>query len=233
MESFQTNPIGTMNGQRPLPSVMPLQTRILTPLEIAREGQILFWSGDAGCDVFQVVKGVVRFSSVTRDGRRMISGFALAGEFFSLSDAGRYVNSAEAASECLYRRLPRHTLDPARRSIERDFDILGHIEHEPWSMQAEIMQLLHRSADESVAYFLYSVGRRSNRTFRNGSEIRLEMSRVDIADHLGLTVETVCRSIKRLAREEVIAARDPHHFIAVDCAKLRGKAGEGTGVEFP
>jgi CRP/FNR family transcriptional regulator len=193
--------------------------------ETLRRGQTLFLSGDVGTDVFRVQSGVIRFTAVMIDGRRMIAGFRVDSEIFSVSARGRYLYSAEAASDCQLHRMPA-----------AQFDALTHLhggttagperaKDEAWLMQAEAMAMLHRDSEESLGYFIYEIGRRLVGRLRSGTRFRLEMARGDIADYLGLTVETVCRGMKRLRNDGILILNGPHEIVVRDVAALRQRAG--------
>ena len=198
----------------------------IVPLQLIRAGKILFCDGDVGDHVYQVVSGTIRFFTVLLDGRRLVAGFAVAGEFFSLSHGGRHVFSSEAVSDCSYRVFSRSNV---LGSIGEEFglhsQIANRLQNEPWVMQSETLRLLHKSADEAIAYFIYNIGRRLNPNLCDGALVRIDMSRADIADFLGLTVETVCRGIKRLVKEGMVGGKGPHEFVIRDMRALRMLAG--------
>jgi CRP/FNR family transcriptional regulator, anaerobic regulatory protein len=193
------------------------------PSQLVRPGQMLFCEGDVGAEVFHIISGTVRFSSVSAEGRRLIAGFAVAGEIFSLSHNNRYAFTAEAVSDCSFRRLPRAAASrfPAGPLGQK---IADHLLDEPWRLQLELLKLLHKSADEAIAYFVNNIGSRLNRNLTNGSTVKLDMSRSDIADYLGLTVETVCRGITRLIKEGMLSAKAPHDLVIRDIHALRVRA---------
>jgi CRP/FNR family transcriptional regulator len=198
----------------------------VVPLQLIKSGNVLFCDGDAGSDVFQVVSGTMRFFTVLFDGRRLVAGFAVAGEYFSLSYGGYHVFSAEAVSDCSYRRLARsYVLDSQNTDLPLREKIAAKLHNEPWMLQSETLRLLHKTADEAIAYFIYNLGRRLNPSLGDGSPVKLDMSRADIADFLGLTVETVCRGIKRLMKEGIVEATGPHDFFVKDLRALRLRAG--------
>jgi CRP-like cAMP-binding protein len=183
------------------------------PLSQIRAGQALFFEGDQGSDVFLLVKGTICFHRFISADCRVVLGFSLAGEVFSLSLNERHLCSAEAVSDCLYRRLSRTELD-AMRGDGRSFleEVTNHLRNEPWRLQFDTLNRLHLTADESVARFICDIGSRSNPRFTNGSRVHLDMSRADIASYLGLTVETVVRALKRLTASGAMIAFAPHDF---------------------
>lgn len=193
--------------------------------ELLRRGQTLFLSGDAGDDVFRVESGVIRFTAVLLDGRRMIAGFRVDGETFSVSAGGSYLYCAEAASDCRLQRMPAAQFDALRNLHHGITTGEERGESEAWLMQAEAMALLHRDSEESLGYFVHEMGRRLVGRLRSGARFRLEMARGDIADYLGLTAETVCRGLKRLRDEGILALNGPHEIVVSDLAALRRRAG--------
>jgi CRP/FNR family transcriptional regulator len=189
---------------------------------------MLFFEGDSGADVFQIISGTVRFSSIDRNGRRVVAGFAVAGDVFSLSNCNRYLFSAEAVSECSFRRFSRSAVEQYSGNVALA-SIVDYVTREPWTLQFELLQLLHKNADEAIAYFVNNIGCRQQGQLSNGSVVRLDMQRCDIADYLGLTVETVCRGISRLAKEGILQASGPRDLIVHDVSALRIRAGVEDG----
>jgi CRP/FNR family transcriptional regulator len=213
----------------PVPPAQPAEALALAfsrrHRETLRRGQTLFLSGDRGEDVFRVQSGVIRFTAVLIDGRRMIAGFRLDGETFSVSARGRYLYSAEAASDCRLHRMPAAQFDALKLLEGETAGALERGQGEAWLMQAEAMALLHRDSEESLGYFVHEIGRRLVGRLRSGTRFRLEMARGDIADYLGLTVETVCRGMKRLRDDGILFLNGPHEIVVRDAAALRRRAG--------
>lgn len=196
------------------------------PLLQLRVGNSLFFEDDEGDNVFHLVKGTVAFYRFMSDEHRVICGFALAGEVFNMSHRGRYLCSAEALSDCLYRRRSWQDVEANQVQDEMQEKYLACLHSEPWTLQFQTLRRLHMSADESVANFIVEIGRRTNPALTNGSRVHLEMSRADIASYLGLTVETVVRSLKRLTSQGLLIAYTPHEFGICDIvgiySRLRG-----------
>lgn len=202
------------------------QANVIGPVEQLRQGQTLVWAGDHGADAFLVVSGALRHCLVLVDGRRMISGFAVAGEIFSLSDGERYMRTVEASSNCRVRRIPQAALASLVAADAAGNDARpGRLVDEPWTLQAEVMHHLHRSAEARVAYLVLDMAQRQNALLADGSKLRFDMSRLDIADYLGLSVETVCRLLKKLVREGILSSKGPHDMVACDLRALRQRAG--------
>jgi CRP/FNR family transcriptional regulator len=188
-------------------------------------GRSLFVEGDPGNDIHCLESGLLAFSRLQPDGQRMIAAFAVANDIFSLSDRGTRLFTVEALHDCRLRRV--HRVELAHLTAHQCDAVQAVIDREPWTIQTETLMHLHKDADESISYFLVRLAGRMLGTMRSGSPLRLDMSRVDIADHLGLTVETVCRGLKRLRSDGVIDAAGPHNVILLDPVQLKRRAGLG------
>jgi CRP/FNR family nitrogen fixation transcriptional regulator len=151
--------------------------------------------------LYQVVTGAVRTYKVLQDGRRQIGAFSLPGDIFGLEAGDQHAFSAEAVSDC--------TLRVARRSsiialAARDSDLANDL----WQRTAEafrraqdhMLLLGRKNAEERVATFLLTMAARTH----GGQMIELPMSRQDIADYLGLTIETVSRTLTLLEKNAAI-----------------------------
>jgi CRP/FNR family transcriptional regulator len=95
--------------------------------------------------------------------------------------------------------------------------------------QDQMLLLLHRSAEARVASFLLTVARKMTGTVGKGTEIHLSMSRTDIGDYLGLTIETICRCVSKLKSEGLITLQGPHRIILNKPRALQDLAGDDDG----
>jgi CRP/FNR family nitrogen fixation transcriptional regulator len=151
--------------------------------------------------LYQVVSGAVRTYKVLEDGRRQICAFHLPGDIFGFEAGDTHMASAEAIGE-------NHVLVVKRSAIITRADHEKDLARQLWEATAqelwrfqEHMLLLIKSAEERVAGFLVEMARRAART----ASIELPMSRQDIADYLGLTIETVSRTFTQLEQAGLIA----------------------------
>ncbi len=166
-------------------------------MSFARNEEI-YGDGEAADYLYKVVSGAVRQYKVLDDGRRQIGAFYLPGDVFGFEVGDEHLSSAEAIGNTVVLVF--------KRSIalsSRDIDVARHL----WAMTAQELQraqthamLLIRTAQERVASFLLEMGRRLP-----GDQLELPMSRQDIADYLGLTIETVSRTLTQLESEGSIA----------------------------
>ena len=162
-------------------------------LPFGRNAEI-FGESEPADYVYKVLSGAVRTYRVLNDGRRQISDFYLPGDIFGLELGDEHSCSAEAIASSTV-LLVRQTALVAL--AERDGNIAGRL----WSLTARQLQraqnhalLLIQSAQERVASFLLEMAER----FSSGSSVELPMTRQDIADYLGLTIETVSRMLTQL-----------------------------------
>jgi CRP-like cAMP-binding protein len=171
------------------------------PVPFERNSEI-FGEAEPADYFYQVVGGAVRTYKVLEDGRRQIGAFYLPGDVFGLEAGEAHGFSAEA--------VMRSTVRVARRSI-----VLAMAARNPdlgaalWqaaaggmrAAQEHMLVLGRKSAEERVASFLLDIGQRGGCR----EIIELPMSRQDMADYLGLTIETVSRTLTHLQASGVIS----------------------------
>jgi CRP/FNR family transcriptional regulator, anaerobic regulatory protein len=166
---------------------------------------MLFDQGALAGSVFNVTEGMVRLYKSMPDGRRQIVGFALPGDFLGLALMDRYGVAAEAVTQVRVCRFARPAflayVDGKPHLLRRLHEFAG---HELSLAQDQMLLLGRKTAEEKVAAFLLNLQTRYGRIGAPSVTIPLPMSRQDIADYLGLTIETVSRTLTKLAREKVI-----------------------------
>ena len=150
--------------------------------------------------VYKVVSGTVRTYRVLSDGRRQISGFHVAGDVFGFELGAEHSDSAEAIADCNIMFVRRSTLLAALQRNHEIARVLLTMTGQELQRARDHSLLLIKSAHERVASFLLEMAHRLS----NKSEIELPMSRQDIADYLGLTIETVSRTLTQLQGEAAI-----------------------------
>ena len=166
--------------------------------------------------LYKVVSGAVRTYKVLSDGRRQIGGFYLPGDIFGLECGDEHSFSAEAITDCKVLVIKRSCLVSL---AARD----GEVARQLWSMTAGELQraqdhimLLIKTAQERVAGFLLEMASRGATV----AEIELPMSRQDIADYLGLTIETVSRTLTQLEKSAAIAVPTSRRIVLRNRAAL-------------
>lgn len=179
----------------------------------------LFAEGDDTECFYEVGSGTVRTYKLLSDGRRLIDAFHFAGDIFGIEVGARHRFSAEAVDDVTvltYRRsrlAMMSEVDPAfgdrvmaatLRSLER--------------AQSHMLLLGRKTAQEKMATFLLDMSARLS----DEESFELPMPRVDIADHLGLTIETVSRTLSQLTRKGLIHLAASSRSVALcDKAALR------------
>jgi len=173
------------------------QIRLIGAAKIFGRDQEIYGEGAPADFVYRVTSGAVRCFRVLSDGRRQISDFYLPGDIFGVELDLEHRVAAEAIVDTVViaarrgsvasqseqgPRLWRHALCELRRS------------------QEHVLTLGRRSAVERVASFLVDLARRTDA----GDELQLPMSRQDIADYLGLTIETVSRTLTQMQSRGLI-----------------------------
>jgi len=196
--------------------------RIGTRRSYARNDEI-FAEGDRADCWFKVVSGAVRVCKLMADGRRHIAEFHFAGDCFGFDSLPERLFSAEAVSDAVIMRFPRRATELLidetpylarwlRETALRDLT----------NAQMHMMMLGRMSAPERVATFLLDIFDR-----RDASRaLELPMPRADIADYLGLTIETVCRVLSSFKRDCLIDIPNAHRIELRNRAAL-AEIGEG------
>ena len=178
----------------------PLQTAG-TVIRVA-EGREIFAEGEDADTFYKVVSGVVRVCKFLTDGRRQIEAFHVAGEIFGFELGEERVLSAEAVSDCTLISYRRHNVEQiAQRNESVSHQLLQLAMHNLAQAQDHSLLLGRRGAAEKVAGFILGWARRC----QTEELVHLAMSRQDMADYLGLTIETVSRSLSQFERDGIIA----------------------------
>lgn len=171
----------------------------------AAPGQTIFREGDPASRVFTVTRGNVKLYTLLPDGRRQVTGFVVPGGFLGLGLEPEHVVSAEALDEvglCAFPRNRFRDFVEARPGMERW--LYSYAAHELGVAQEHVVSLGRKTAQERLASFFLH---RLDRAGQDNPEARsfdLPMTRADIADHLGLTKETVSRVLARLRTYRLI-----------------------------
>jgi CRP/FNR family transcriptional regulator len=185
-------------------------------------GFTIFREGDAADNVYSVSSGTVKLYKLLSDGRRQIIGFLFSGDMFGLGIDGGYAYTAETVTTTRVCRFTQRKLDVMMVEIPR-------LERKLFSMavkdlvaaQEQMLLLGRKTAREKVATFLMTLSRRAVQQGLPESPLALPMSRADIADYLGLTIETVSRTFTQLKKDGTIGLPASGHVVVMRSEQLR------------
>lgn len=166
--------------------------------------------GEPAQHFFNITEGTARLFKLLPDGRRQIVGFARPGHFLGLASSAAYTVSAEAVEPVRLCRFPRarlYTLVGQFPALERR--LLETAGNELAAAQEGMMLLGRKTARERVASFLVGWAAGGRPCAPLARRLHLPMPRGDMADYLGLTIETVSRTLTRLRKEGLIAMPTP------------------------
>ena len=170
-----------------------------------RPNEPVFTQEEIATSCYNLLEGVMRLYKLLPDGRRQIVGFALPGDFLGVSVNGRHGISADAVGLVVVCRFDKKSF---ARFAEGRANLLRRINEfvarELTEAQEQMVLLGRRSAEEKVATFLIKWRDRLAQTGPATAMTPLPMSRLDIADYLGLTIETVSRTFTKMERDGVI-----------------------------
>jgi CRP/FNR family nitrogen fixation transcriptional regulator len=193
--------------------VMPLMG---TVMPFARNSEI-YGENEPAEYLYKVISGTVRTYKVLVDGRRQIGAFHVPGDVFGFETSEEHTSSAEAITDCKIAVIKRTALMAvAARNNE--------VARTMWALTARELQrvqchmlLLIKSAEERVATFLLEM---AERVSAHGT-VELAMSRQDIADYLGLTIETVSRTLSHLEKTATIEVSTSRRIVLRNHSALR------------
>jgi CRP-like cAMP-binding protein len=178
---------------------------------------------------YQVISGTVRLVTLLADGRRHVGGFYLAGDCFGFDLGGARTFAAEAVEDSFVHRYPR-------QSIGRLIADFPYVAQQLWNFtlqdlahtQTQTTILSRMTAPMRVAGFLLDLSARHV----SSTALCLPMGRADIADYLGLTVETVCRVLSRFAELTLIDIPNVNQIEMIDAHALETIYLEGFDAEL-
>jgi CRP/FNR family transcriptional regulator len=195
-------------------------------------GQALLWQGDESMVVGNVIEGVLKLSASTADGREQTLGIMFPSDFIGRPFGPTTDHSVVALTGARICTFPRSAFDEfAHEHPELEHKLLRRTLTELDRTRHWMLLLGRKSASERVAAFLLEMATRLSapRDDISGSgAIRFDLpfGRQDIADLLGLTIETVSRRITRLRDDGVIDTPNRRSIVVLDLEELRARAGE-------
>jgi CRP/FNR family nitrogen fixation transcriptional regulator len=212
------------------PAMLPpvLRENLLAPiaplsvtLHADRDEEIIS-QGEPAEYCYEVVSGCVRTVRLLEDGRRQVGEFLLAGDIFGWDTGDEYEFGAEAVTAVVLRRVRLSAIeDRASRDLDFAQRLRAFSTAQIRQTRGRLVLLGRKTASERVASFLLEMADRLHLT--GAPVIELPMNRGDIADYLGLTIETVCRELTDLRHQGTIAVERAR--ISVLDARALARAG--------
>jgi CRP-like cAMP-binding protein len=202
-----------------------------TRIVLAKEH--VYREGDPATHVYRVEAGHVCMYRGLPDGRRQIVNFAYPGDYIGLGAMHEHLASARAGTPTRLKSFPVAALqESARCDTTLGLRLYAAVSEELAAAHDLLMTVSHRSASERLAAFLLALSRRNRRRGDNEREIVLPMTRTDIADFLGLTIETVSRTFTKFRLEGLIDLEQCILVTICDLDALAMAAGNGTSPEM-
>jgi CRP/FNR family nitrogen fixation transcriptional regulator len=182
---------------------MPREAELsrLGATQVLAKGEGVFGEGDAAEFFYKVVSGTIRTYKLLSDGRRQIDAFHLADDIFGIEAGAEHRFSAEAvdgATVIAFRRSRLEALTQQNPAFGEQ--VMSSMIRNLERAQDHMLLLGRKTAQEKIASFLLDLAQRLHERDR----FELPMQRTDIADHLGLTIETVSRTLTQFARDGLI-----------------------------
>lgn len=180
-------------------------------------GEPLCWQGEAATHVYTVRTGVLRLSKLLPDGRRQVAGFAFPGDFLGVTMEDEHPFTAEAVSAAELCQFPRPRFDAfveAHPHMERR--LYSAAASELVAARDQLVLLGRKTAAERLATFILQMAERVPQPPEGPLRAVLPMSRMDIADYLGLRIETISREIGALKSGRLVRMTGVHELLILD-----------------
>ncbi|MBK1656942.1 Crp/Fnr family transcriptional regulator [Paracraurococcus ruber] len=233
-EALATVPVCDRCGSRIAGLCQPLDSAALD--EVSSESQqtsltahsMVFREGDPAGRIFTLVEGFAKLTRLLPDGKQQVVGFRFAGDVIGYTTLPTYPFDAELLTDSRICRLERGQLDALlRRYPVLERRMLDLCVQELTATQEQLVTVGRRSAEARVAAFLLSLVEASRRRGKPCTVLEMPMTRADIADFLGLTLETVSRSLTAFRKRGWI--REPVHH-RVEMVNLRAVSDLAEGL---
>lgn len=190
------------------------------PVRRFATGACVFREGDDASHIYEVQSGTLRLTRVLENGRRQVIAFALPGDIVGFPNGDQHHTDCDVIGSCEVVLHRREALENGEGSPETHRRLLMAALREISAMQDHFLMLARKSALEKVASFLLVMSDRIGTRQGDKSMIELQMKRADIADFLGLTIETVSRTITQLRNSGIISLVSANSIIVLDAKGL-------------
>jgi CRP/FNR family nitrogen fixation transcriptional regulator len=190
-----------------------------------RRGAEIFGEAEPAEYIYQVIEGAVRTHKLLPDGRRQIGAFHFRGDIFGLENSETHRFTAEALVPTTVRLAKRESVEEVARNDPAILHtMLAMITNSLTHVENHMLLLGRKTSHERVAAFLLEMHLRSTAV----GVLSLPMSRHDIADYLGLTLETVSRAMSELRRENILkfGGATHRHIVVLNVQALAELADE-------
>jgi CRP/FNR family nitrogen fixation transcriptional regulator len=168
------------------------------PIHRFARGETIFGEGDACERIYKIVSGIVRICRFLPDGKRHIGDFLLEGDLIGLFEGDIWPMTGEAVTEVTVMSYAKESFEHiADAAVQKEY--VQHLSDSLHRARRQIFVLGSQNAKERIASFLLHLSERTS--VSADATLDLPMCRQDIADHLGLAVETVSRTISALKAE--------------------------------
>lgn len=195
---------------------MPSKTDAAKTPHMWKHGQSLYHEGDDAKRVYEVVSGVLRLSRVLENGRRQVIAFGYPGDIVGFPCNGLHHTECDVIADAEIISHSRDALENGSGDPVLHKRLLKAALSEIGAMQDHFMMLGRKKSHEKLASFLMVLTKRVGRTMGSYSQFDLPMSRSDIADFLGLTTETVSRTITQFRKKGIIALDGVQTVVVLD-----------------
>ena len=176
--------------------------------------------------VFSLTSGMLRIYTSLPDGRRQIAGFLVPGDYLGLADDEVYSQSAEAVVPSVLCAFSAKEMDGLMENFPKLKERLYQMTREALRTARDNQLVLGRLAPvEKLASFLLVLSARTEKRGGKANLVHLSMNRTDIADYLGLTIETVSRSFTKLKTQGLIQLIDSNSVEILSRRSLASVAG--------
>jgi CRP/FNR family transcriptional regulator len=173
-----------------------------------QKGEHLYRTGDEFTAVYAVRSGAIKAYRITGDGEEQVTGFYFPGEIIGMDGISKneYASSAKALETSAICEIPFNRFEELSRQVPTVQHHFFKLMSQEITADQQLITLLSKnSADERVASLLVSISARNARRNLSDANFRLPMSRTDIGNFLGLTVETVSRVMGRFSKQGLIS----------------------------
>ena len=190
-----------------------------------KRGRVIYTEGETADYCYKLVSGNVRTVKLLSDGRRQVCEFLMPGDHLGFGSQGEYYFTAEAVSDA---ELVRYSRKSVEALIREDTAVAQRLRqlasHDLQGAYERMVLLCHKSAQQRVAWFLLNMAERSGTD--EDDFVLLSMTRTDIADYLGMALETVSRAIGQLKHKGIIALENVNRILFLDRDMLEQSRGE-------